>query len=96
MSEPTREMTIEELETQYNEINEQRKKLGEKIQMKKREEEERRVAQLELDKKKRKEEVDKACEQFLKLRSAYMRDYGSYNYTTEDGYTSLFDIFRLW
>jgi hypothetical protein len=96
MSEPTREMTIEELEAQYDEMNEQRKRLAAKIKMKKREEEERKVAQLALDKEKRKEEVDKACEKFLELRKAYMRDYGSYNYTTDDGYTSLFDIFRLW
>ena len=96
MSEDKREMTIEELEAQYDEANRHRKILGEKIKMKKREEEERRVAQLALDKKKRKEEVDKACEQFLKLKRAYMRDYGSYTYTTDDGYASLFDVLRFW
>lgn len=96
MNESKRELTIEELEAQYDEIVKQRNKLYETIKMKKKEEEERRVAQLALDKKKRKEEVDKVCEQFLKLRSAYMKDYGSYDYTTDDGYTSLFDIFRLW
>ena len=96
MNEPTREMTIKELEEEYARINEERQNIERILKKKKQEEEERKIAQLALDKKKRKEEVDKVCKQFLELRNAYMRDYGSYNYTTDDGYTSLLDILRFW
>lgn len=88
--------TIDELEKQCKEAEKKFKLLQAQLERQKKEEEKQRAAELAANKSTRKKEVDDACENFLELRKAYMRDYGSYNYTTDDGYTSLFDIFRLW
>lgn len=88
--------TIDELEKQCKEAEKRFKHLQVQLERQKKEEEDQKVAELAANKPARKKEVDEACENFLALRRAYMKDYGSYDYTTDDGYTSLFDIFRLW
>lgn len=78
MENKNKEMTIEELETLYNKMTEEQKSLKEELKKRKQEEEDRRVAQLALDKEKRKKEVDEAFDNYRTLINAYIRDYGSY------------------
>lgn len=73
-----KDFTIEELEKQYAEVGEQYKTLGEQIKQKKQEKEDKRKAQLTLEKEARKKEVDEAYENYLKLVCAYISDYGVY------------------
>lgn len=65
------ELTLEELMAEYE-------MLGEKIKQKKQDDENRKKAELELNKQKRKKEVDDAGELFYKLLRDYIKDYGAY------------------
>ena len=74
-----KDLTIEELEKQYAEITEQYKTIGEQLQQKKQDEEDRRKAQLALEQEKRKKEVDEALDKYYALLDAYIKDYGRYS-----------------
>ena len=91
-----KEYTLEELEAQYKLADEHRNTLKQQIEQKKKAEKELRDAHLALEHDKRKKEVDDALEKYKKLLRAYMRDYGSYSYNTNDNIFSfkfLNDIF---
>lgn len=82
MKDTKREMTIEELEKEYAKITEERQNIEKTLKQKKQDEEEHRIAQLALEKEKRKKEVDEALNNYHTLVNAYIRDYGSYSTTT--------------
>ena len=77
-----REMTIEELKKELAELTTKKKCIEEQIEKKKQDVEERRMAQLALDKEKRKKEMDEAYDNYCTLVNAYIRDYGNYSVTT--------------
>jgi hypothetical protein len=79
-----KEFTIEELEAQYKHAEENQKILKAQIEQKKKEERERKEAQLALEKNTRKKEVDEALAKFKELLNAYMHDYGVYSYVSSD------------
>jgi hypothetical protein len=90
-----KEYTIEELEEQYKLAEEKQKALKQQIDQKKKEEEELREAELAKEKESRKKELDEALEKYKTLLRAYMRDYGMYSYSFDDG---VFDLFssKFW
>lgn len=95
MKDTKREMTIEELEKEYAKITEERLNIEKILKQKKQEEEDRKVAQLTLEKERRKKEVDEALDNYRTLANAYIRDYGSYStITTSSDSTHLLD--NLW
>ena len=66
---------------------------------KKREEEDRKKAELALQKETRKKEIEDAADNYKKLIKAYIEDYGSISITSNsDGLFSLFDAkpFHWW
>lgn len=89
------EYTVEELEAQYKTAEENQKKLKQQIEQKKKEAKQAREAQLELDKRARKKEVDDAIEKAKELLRAYMTDYGVYSYASNN---DIFDMFssKFW
>ena len=89
-----RELTLKELEEQYNLVDEKRNVLKKQIEQKKREEEELREAQLAKEKDNRKKEVDDAFEKYKMLLKAYLNDYGAYYCTSESG-CDLFSV-KFW
>ena len=87
------ELTLEELMAEYE-------MLGEKIKQKKQDDENRKKAELELNKQKRKKEVDEAGELYHKLLRDYIKDYGAYEVkrTAEEfpaAINKLFDYFNF-
>ena len=62
-----KDFTIEELEQKYAQMSEECKAIGEQIAAKKKEEKERREAELALAKELRKKEVDEAFENYNNL-----------------------------
>ena len=82
MKDTKKEMTIEELEKECARITLEKERIEETLKKKKQDEEDRRVAQLALDKEQRKKEVDEAYNNYCTLVNAYVRDYGSYSMTT--------------
>lgn len=79
-----KEYTIEELENQYKIAEEKANVLKKQIEQKKKEEQERIEAQLAIEKDARKKEVDDALTTYKVLLKAYMRDYGTYIYASND------------
>ena len=75
-------MTIEEMRKQFQEAqdkaDELRKNLNKAIQ----DEEDRKKAQLALEKENRKKEVDEAYKNYQTLLKAYIEDYDTYSTTT--------------
>ena len=99
MEDAKREMTIEELESRFAEISKERQLIEERLKQKKQEEEDRRTAQLALDKESRKKEVEEALEHYNKLIKAYIKDYGFISISdTLNDITAIFDPkdFRWW
>ena len=76
-----KEYTMEELEAQYQLAEEKANALKEQIEQRKKEEKEKREAQLTLEHDARKKEVDDALEAYKTLLRAYIRDYNVYSYT---------------
>lgn len=79
-----KEFTIEELEAQYKQAEENQRALREQIEQKKKEEKELRESQLALEKETRKKEVDDAVDKCKKLIKAYMHDYSVYSFKSTD------------
>ena len=77
------ELTIEELERQREELLKQCTDIDDVLKKKKKEEKEKREAQLALKKETRKKEVDDAFDNYNKLLTAYIKDYGTYTTTTK-------------
>lgn len=94
-----RELTVEELEVQYNDVAKQYKDLGNLIKQKKKEEAERKQAELALEKERRTKEVKEARKHARDLLAAYIKDYGSYE-EYDDGmsvnraYSKIFEFFQ--
>lgn len=90
-----KEYTIEELECQYKLAEEKANTIRKQIEQKKKEDEERREAQLAIEKDARKKEVDEALATYQTLLRAYMHDYGAYFYTSNN---DTFDMFssKFW
>lgn len=87
----TREYTLAELKTQYEEMHKKSESLKTQIKQKEQEEEERKQAELALAKENRKKEVEAARDNYQKLLKAYIRDYGSISMTSDsDVWPSLF------
>ncbi len=78
---PKKEFTIEELKKMYEDALKESNTLGEMLKQKEKDEEDRKKAQLALEKDNRKKEVDEAFEKYNNLRKAYIKDYGAYTTT---------------
>ena len=77
-TENNKEFTIEELEAQMTKICAEQDALRRIIEKKKRDEEELKKAQLQMDQEKRKKALDEAGEHYRKLLTEYIKDYGTY------------------
>lgn len=82
------EMTLEELQSQYDKLAARSRVLREKISQKKKEDEEVKRLKLANEKEQRKKEVDEAIEKCYKLLADYTNDYGTYH--TNDNIPFLF------
>ena len=80
------ECTTRALEEEQARIAEQYENLTKEINRRKREEADRKRAQLALEKKKRQEEINEAKKKYDDLVHAFIKDYGSY----EDSFFSWF------
>ena len=78
-----KDFTIEELKKMYEDSLKESNTLGEMLRQKEKDEEDRRKAQLALEKENRKKEVDEAFENYRTLLKAYIKDYGAYAMTTD-------------
>jgi hypothetical protein len=74
-----REMTLEELEAEYAKKMAKCENMRLQIEQKKREEDDRKKAQLALDKEKRKNIIDEKEKELAGLIREYIKDYGSFN-----------------
>lgn len=74
-----KEFTIEELKKMYEDALKESNTIGEMLRQKEEDEEDRRKAQLALEKENRKKEVDEAFNKYNELVKAYIKDYGSYS-----------------
>ena len=77
-----KDFTVEELRKMYENSLKESNTLGEMLRQKEKDEEDRKKAQLALEKDKRKKKVDDAYEKYYKLVQAYIEDYGQYEYKT--------------
>ncbi len=93
--EDNRELTIDELQKQYEEVKRNFKRLSIQLEKKKKEEEELRETKLAKEKDARKKEVNEAFEKYKALLKAYMDDYGNYSYSSDDGVCDLFSS-KFW
>lgn len=82
MESEKKSINVEELTKQYEEAKKNFENLGVELRLAQKEEEERRKAQLALEKETRKKEVDDALENCRTLVNAYIKDYGSYRTIT--------------
>lgn len=80
MEDNKKEMTIEELEKLYAEMEEKYKDLGKKLSQKKQEEENRKKAQLVAEKDARYKEIEEVYEHLTQLIKDYTKDYGSFSF----------------
>ena len=80
MEDNKKEMTIEELEKLYAEMEEKYKDLGKKLSQKKQEEENRKKAQLVAEKDARYKEIEEVYEHLTQLIKDYIKDYGSFSF----------------
>lgn len=81
MESKKKSINVEELSKQYEEAKKNFESIGAQLQLAKKEEEDRRNAQLALEKENRKKEVDEAFQNYNNLLKAYINDYGSYGTT---------------
>lgn len=81
--EKKKEFTIEELRKQCDKAKRNFNVLNEQLRKAEQEEEERRKAQLALEKDARKKEVDEAYNKYRKLVNEYVKDYGNYLITSD-------------
>jgi hypothetical protein len=84
--EKKKDFTIEELKKMYEDSLKESNTLGEMLRQKEKDEEDRKKAQLALEKEARKKEVDEAFDTYNELLKAYIKDYGSYSTTYANDY----------
>lgn len=92
-----REMTLEELETEYAKKMAKCESMRLQIEKKKREEDDRRKAQLALDKEKRKKVIEEKEKELVVLIREYIKDYGAYGMRCDeennDVFSYLYNLF---
>ena len=89
-----KELTLEELEKQYKEAEENCKAARKAFEEKKKEEDDRKKAILELEKETRKIEIEAAENHLNELISSYIKDYGSYSTTRcSEGFPNILRMF---
>lgn len=76
------EMTLEELQQQYDKLTARRKVLKAKIAKRQQEHEITQKKKLAEEKENRKKAVEEAKETYMKLLSDYVKDYGEYESDT--------------
>ena len=86
------EMTIEELEKEYEKLNKQRDNLSKILNERKNAEEEKRRAELAAVKKEREAEIEMTTEALASLLMAYNKDYGTYFITRKNTPSFLLDL----
>lgn len=74
-----KDYTIEELQKLYEDAKKNFETIGEQLTIAKKEEEDRKKAELALKKETRKKEVDDAITNAKNLLEAYIKDYGKYS-----------------
>ena len=77
-----KDFTVEELKKMHEDLLKETETIGEMLKQKEQEEEDRKKAELALEKEKRTQEVHDAFENYNKLLKDYIKDYGSYIRTT--------------
>ena len=77
-----KDFTMEELEEKRAKVKKEYEAIEEQITLKKKEERKKKEAELAQTQETRKKEVDEALERYKQLASAYMRDYGTYSFST--------------
>lgn len=73
-----KDFTVEELKKMHEDLIKESNTIGEMLKQKEQEEEDRKKAELALEKEKRTQEVCDAYKNANKLLKAYIKDYGSY------------------
>ena len=89
------EMTIEELEKEYEQLNKQRDNVSKILNERKKAEEEKKKAELAAVKEARYKEIQDAEKKFIELKTAYIKDYGSYSAMRSYNTNELPDIWKL-
>ena len=84
-----KKLTIEELEKQCLEAEQNFKTLHEQLTKARKDEEETKQAKLKAEKDARYKEVVDAYDKFEKLRSKYVNDYGQFTFETDSGLFSI-------
>lgn len=96
-NEAKREMTLEELEVEYAKKMAKCETMRLQIEKKKKEEDDRKKAQLGLEKEKRKKVIEEKEKELIGLVRDYIKDYGAYgiNHTDEnnDVFSYLYHLF---
>lgn len=77
-----KDFTVEELKKMHEDLLKETETIGEMLKQKEQEEEDRKKAQLALEKEARTQEVHDAFTTYNKLLKEYIKDYGSYIRTT--------------
>ena len=88
-----KDFTIEELKKMKEDASKEYETISEMLRQKEKEEEDRKKAELTLNKEARKKELDDAIENARKLLQKWMKDYGSYGFSGNTN-ESLFNL--LW
>lgn len=89
-----KEFTIEELKQMYEEATNESKTIGKMLRQKEKEEENRKAAQLALEKETRKNEVDEAFKHYYALKNAFIKDYGYYSTSVSESFKDINPIAR--
>ena len=89
-----KDYTNEELQKAVEEAKKNYEMLNEQLTIAKQEEEDRRKAQLALEKEARTKEVDEAYDNYVSLLNKYVEDYGSYSIVRE--HSKAFDPYKWW
>ena len=78
-----KDFTIEELKKMYEDSLKESNTIGEMLRQKEKDEEDRKRAELALQKEARKKEIDEVLEKYNQLVKAYIKDYGTYHHTSQ-------------
>ena len=88
--EAKKKINTEELSKQYEEAKKNLEILGAQLKQAQQEEEDRKKAQLALEKEARRKEVDEAYEKYRTLLDAYVKDYQVYTTISDDWFANPF------
>lgn len=91
MSDIKREMTLEELKEKYKAMTEEYDTLGQQIKQKEKEAEDKRRAELAIEKEARQKEIEDAYDKYRVLVKRFIKDYGALSFKVPAS-----DYFDLW